>query len=255
VISWKNLLRFGLPWVACLALWGCTPSGTGSTDEEKEPLFLIGRSRVNAMDYQGAIEAFEQALEANPRSAAAHFELGILYAEKEPAPATAIYHYEKFLQLRPSDSKAEMIQQHIFRLKQELAKGVLPLPPSTESQRQLEQLAEENRQLRDQLDRLRATNGQEPRLDRTTAQPPSGANQSVGGATASRTVANAPSSARPEQVGRSSNSTRTHKVQPGETPMAIARRYHISLESLRAANPGLNPRRLQIGQSLAIPGR
>ena len=251
-MSWKNLLRLSLAVAGCLVLWSCTPSG-GVTDEEKEPLFLIGRSRVNAMDYQGAIEAFEQALETNPRSASAHFELGILYADRVPAPAAAIYHYEKFLQLRPSASNAEIIHQHIFRLKQELAKGVLPLPPSTEAQRQLEQLVEENRRLRDELERLRSVPSQDVRTNRAVAQSPANtSNPTANTSSAGRTVANSTVAA---QSGRSGGSGRTHRVQAGETPTAIARRYNVKLASLLTANPGLNPRRLQVGQSLAIPGR
>jgi LysM repeat protein len=34
----------------------------------------------------------------------------------------------------------------------------------------------------------------------------------------------------------------------------IARRYGIRLEALLAANPKLEPRRLKVGQTLAIPG-
>ena len=75
-----------------VALIGCTPSGQSPLSEEKEPHFVLGKSRVNAMDYQGAMEAFEQSLEANPHSAAAHFELGWLNDEKTSDPAAAIYH-------------------------------------------------------------------------------------------------------------------------------------------------------------------
>ena len=128
---------------------------------------MIGRSRVNAMDYQGAIEAFEQALEANPRSGAAHLELGWLFAKNDSDPAAAIHHYEKYLKFRPGAENAETIRDHIFRLKQELAKGVLPIPPSTEVQRQMEQLAEENRQLRDQLAKLQAAASQASSNNRT----------------------------------------------------------------------------------------
>lgn len=250
-MSWRNLNRAFLALAGSLILCGCGPAATGAADEEKEPQFLIGRSRVNAMDWQGAIEAFEQALEANPRSAAAHFELGILYAEKEQVPATAIYHYEKFLNLRPQAGNAETIRQHIFRLKQELAKGVMPIPPSTEIQRQLERLAMENRQLREQLDRLQAAPPQ-PVVDArpvqsTPAAPvvttaPAGAGRSAGGY----------STPKPERL---TSSTRTHRVKAGETPMAIARRYDLRLDALLGANPGLNPKRLQIGQSLVIPNR
>lgn len=249
-MSWKKFLRLVPAGFLSLALWGCSPSGISGADEEKEPQFLIGRSRVNSMDYRGAIEAFEQALETNPRSAAAHFELGWLYAEKESDAAAAIYHYERFLRLRPTAENAETVRQHIFRLKQELAKGVLPIPPSLEIQRQLEQLAEENRRMREELDRARVA---APSLalpaNRPLAPSPSVRSNPVAITSPSRSAPIPTSAAR---VSRTVP-TRTHRVQPGETPAAIARRYNVKLESLLAANPGLNPRRMQVGQSLSIP--
>jgi LysM repeat protein len=255
-MSWKNLFYLGLLAVGGLTLGGCGPVSTSSADEEKEPQFQIGRSRVNAMDFQGAIEAFEQALETNPRSASAHLELGILFAEKEEAPATAIYHYEKFLQLRPEANNAETIRQHIFRLKQELAKGVLAIPPSAEIQRQLEKLAEENRQLHDQLDRLRNTPSPVLQSNRTVVQA-SSASLSQLTSSAPTTATRLSSGGTPLVAlsGRAAGSTRTHRVQAGETPMAIARRYNVKLDALLIANPGLNPKRMQVGQSLVIPGR
>ena len=36
-------------------------------EEEKEPHFMAGKMRVNEMDYPGAIECFEKALEVNPQ--------------------------------------------------------------------------------------------------------------------------------------------------------------------------------------------
>src|SRR2546429_3983468 len=87
-----------------LCLWwsGCSPSSESGLDEEKEPNYLAGRSRKFAQDYTGAIEAFEQALEANRRSAAAHLELGLIYYQNVTSNwARAIYHFEKYLELRP----------------------------------------------------------------------------------------------------------------------------------------------------------
>lgn len=45
-----------------------------------------------------------------------------------------------------------------------------------------------------------------------------------------------------------------HRVQPGETMSSIAKRYGISLGQLMNANPGVEARRMQIGQELVIPG-
>jgi membrane-bound lytic murein transglycosylase D len=44
-----------------------------------------------------------------------------------------------------------------------------------------------------------------------------------------------------------------HRVARGETLSGIAARYHVSLQLLRAANPGVKPTRLSIGQRLTIP--
>lgn len=44
-----------------------------------------------------------------------------------------------------------------------------------------------------------------------------------------------------------------YEVQRGDTPQRIADRFGISVDDLLAANPGLNPRALQIGQKVIIP--
>jgi membrane-bound lytic murein transglycosylase D len=45
----------------------------------------------------------------------------------------------------------------------------------------------------------------------------------------------------------------SHVVRRGETLGEIAERYRVSLSFIRAANPGVRPRRLRIGQRLTIP--
>jgi spore germination protein YaaH len=42
-------------------------------------------------------------------------------------------------------------------------------------------------------------------------------------------------------------------VQPGDTFYLIAQRFNITLESLLAANPGVDPYQLQVGQEIIIP--
>ncbi|CAN5698139.1 hypothetical protein BH23GEM3_BH23GEM3_05920 [soil metagenome] len=46
---------------------------------------------------------------------------------------------------------------------------------------------------------------------------------------------------------------RTHRVSSGETLDGIARRYDTTVRALEQANPGLDARRLQIGQTVRIP--
>jgi hypothetical protein len=261
---WQALLGCGL-----VAVWmaGCTPGPGGPLEEQKEPYYRLGKARVNGMDYTGAVEAFQRALEVNPRSASAHFELGWLYDVKVPDPAAAVYHYERYLQLRPRAENADIVRQRILACKQELARSVLPLPISPGLQREFEQLAEENRRLKADLARWQSyaadlaralsnatastvtpatgpsspppdTRGGEPRV----TQMPTTAPQGTGSATPS-TQANP----RPDAGWR------VHVVQPGETPTRIARRYGVGVQALLDANPGLDPRRMRVGQQIRVP--
>src|SRR5215471_780885 len=95
-------------------LAGCGPSGQSQADEEKESHYLAGKSCLNSMDFTGAVECFEKALEVNPRSASAHFELACLFDQKQSDPAAAIYHYEQYLKLRPDAGNADRARERIY---------------------------------------------------------------------------------------------------------------------------------------------
>jgi membrane-bound lytic murein transglycosylase D len=44
-----------------------------------------------------------------------------------------------------------------------------------------------------------------------------------------------------------------HTVAQGETLTHIARRYGVTVDDLRATNPRIQPRRMQIGQRVVVP--
>src|SRR3974390_2435413 len=156
-MSFGNRLWSGAAAVAVtMLLSGCLPSDQNQSEEEKEPHFVLGKGRINAMDYQGAVQAFEESLEANPHSAAAHFELGWLYDEKESDPAAAVYHYQRYLKLSPNAGNAEVIRQRIESCKQQLAADVLPLPSTPAAQKQINQLIAQNQQLQDEVNKWHA---------------------------------------------------------------------------------------------------
>jgi LysM repeat protein len=249
-MNWVHYFRVLLAVLGGLVLCGCHPGGRATVDEEKEPQFLIGRNRVNAMNFRGAIEAFEQALEMNPRSAAAHFELGWLYAEKEADEAAAIYHYQKYLQLRPNASNAENIRQHILRLKHELAKAVMPIPPSSDLLRQLDQVVQEKQQLQGEVDRLQRQIAQMSAAQASVVARPETRPSTTASVTRNNLTAPTASSVR---TSTALNTRTNYRIKDGDTLMAIARRHNVRLESLQAANPRLDPRRLQLGQTIVIP--
>jgi tetratricopeptide (TPR) repeat protein len=242
------------------ALSSCSPD-QNSSDEEKEPHFVLGQSRINAMDYQGAIEAFEESLEVNPHSAQAHYQLAMLYDTKVPDPAAAIYHYEQYLKFDPNAPNASIIRQRIEACKQQLAADVLALPASSATQQQLENLIEQNRQLQDEVNKWRAYYASQ--MSNAVPQ-----NVSILSSTPTPTpIANSVMRNSPEQNNsvQTSRETVTHSttaivprsrtitVASGETAMAICRKHDIKLNALEAANPGINLSKLRVGQVLNLP--
>jgi len=248
---------------AFVAVSGCS-SDSSQLDEEKEPHFVLGKSRVNAMDYTGAVEAFTESLEVNPRSAAAHFQLACLFDTKVTDPAAAVYHYQEFLRLNPKADNAEVVRQRIYSCKQQLAADVLPLPSAPAATKQLEELAEKNRRLQDEVEKWRAYYTAQQNAPKTT--PDAGGNSAALAAgspipddistpaPAAKSVAT-PSSRMitPLPEPKPAAKPRTYKVSAGETLASIARKSGVSLTAMRAANPSVTPSKMRVGQVLNLP--
>src|SRR6266446_3340333 len=85
------------------------------------------------------------------------------------ANAAAIYHFERFLELRPRSDYAEVVTQRIVACKQELARTISLGPVTQSLQREFEQLAEDNKRLHEEIERWRAYAA---RLQTLTNPPP-----------------------------------------------------------------------------------
>jgi len=59
--------------------------------------------------------------------------------------------------------------------------------------------------------------------------------------------------ATPEATNTPTSLGQTYTVQSGDIPETIAAKFGITVEALLAANPGIDPNNLQIGQVLIIP--
>lgn len=246
---------------ACVGLNGCFPSTGGSFDEQRDPNLLSGLSRKRGMNYSGAAEAFEKALEANPRSASAHLELALLCYENLGDFAAAIYHFEKYLRLNPKSNRADSIRQYITYCKQELIKGLPMASVNQQLQRELEKmdkLMRENNELRQQVEQLKPQVNQ--RAFVSAAGPASPDDRAPAPlAQVQPSYNSAPvDSAVPAAIREASSpvsASKTHVVRSGETPYSIARSYGVPVASLLSANPGVDPKRLRPGQPLSVPRR
>jgi tetratricopeptide (TPR) repeat protein len=216
---------------------GCIP-GDSHVDEEKDPHFQRGRNLASSQDFPGAVNEFEKALETNPHSAAAHFELGWLYDTKINDYAAAIYHYERYLQLQPNSQRAQSInvKERIRGCKRELADTEFPLPNDQNLQKVVDRLTAENMALRQQLDAVRAQ-------------------QQQGAAVVAAQTRVSTVSYSQQQPARSANPSRSrvHIVKERETISSIAAQYGVRISAVLEANPRVDPRRLRVGQALNLP--
>lgn len=240
--------------------------------EEKDPHFIDGKKRVGSMDYDGAIDSFERALQANPKSGAAHLELGLLYEQRRNDPVSALYHYQRHLQLRKDSSVADVVAQKIAGCKRELAKGVSVAVVNRDMQRDLDRLTTTNSAMRERLAILEAELQRRPRfltnyvtnwltvtqyLTRTIEVPAPQAPQPITptpapGAqiqTAQPQTPTIPAPRAPVTPARPERYT----VRSGDTFAKIARQYGLTAHALSRANPRVTPSRIKPGQVLIIP--
>lgn len=137
---WRLLVSLSL----VFSLVGCSQFKRSNVADEKDPYYLEGERRQSGLDYDGAIQSFERALQSNPNNAAAHFRLGGLYSDKKKDFAAAIYHYQKHLRIYTNSPRAGQIIDQINYCKRELARGHSITFASAEVQRQMERLTMTN---------------------------------------------------------------------------------------------------------------
>lgn len=248
-------------------LAGCLPPTSTPENEEREPFFRKGKELAKATDFVGATEAFEKALEINPHNALAHYELGLLCERDDQA--AAMFHFAKFIKLRPKAPQAERANERLAACRQILAQNAaMSMTPNImANQKELERLTIENRDLKAQLEQWKKWYVSSKTSTSPVTQPPPGVSvESVKPSPAPRTPPTPTpgtvttntkpiTSLPPEPAPAPPIELQTHMVRSGETPASIARRYGVGVNALLEANPRVNPRRMRAGQILTIPPR
>ena len=231
---------------------GCVPPGGGGENEQNDGDFRAGMGRKQSGNYVRAIESFERALQRNPMSASAHFELGLIYYQNVTNYVAAIYHFDRVQRLQPGFSRIDVVRQLIKVCTQEVvrdAMGGFTVQMQREMER-LERLAQENAALRQEVAQLQAQLNRRGPLD-----------TAGGGAGGERAPEN-PAAVRTGFVGGMEERERAssvpvggYTVRRGDTLYSIAKRHGLSEAALRAANPGVIPTRMIAGQVIRIPAR
>ena len=111
---------------AALALAGCRPSVAAADARDRAtPAFEreVALEQVGKLDE--AIAQYDQMLLDHPRQFSVHLHLALLLHDHRQDYVGAVYHYKRYLALRPGGEKDEMIEQRIRLAEQLLAAQLL----------------------------------------------------------------------------------------------------------------------------------
>ena len=100
----KYLALFAIALVG-LALCNPTPwEEAPPVADNSKPTIYINPGKFDTKIFDDAIQHYEKALTLNPNDASTYYNMGILYDENIDNPAKAIFCYNKYLELAPSDA-------------------------------------------------------------------------------------------------------------------------------------------------------
>jgi tetratricopeptide (TPR) repeat protein len=191
------------------------------------------QQKYNDGDYAGAVQYYEDALDGTAKTAEIHYKLALLFDDKLKNPLAAMYHFQRYLDLKPAGSNAKeaksFIKEDEMKLITSFSQGALM------SQQDAARLKNDNLSLRKQVAELRAMKNLPP-LPGTPAVPPP--------------VAGAPQTPAP--------GSRMYEVQPGDTLASISRKFYKSparYKDIQDANYNTlkGTAKLKPGMSLIIP--
>jgi Tfp pilus assembly protein PilF len=228
--------------MATLMLCGCNKDTQGLDEkEERNPLIRTGQAYMEIKNWNKAETAFKQAIENKPTMARPHLDLALIYQQYKLNYIHAIYHYDRYLELRPNAEKAGFIKEQREKVEQALAVQYIQQSKGV-GQVELKQLQQENSELKRQLAALHKST---PAI--TATQLGSEAQKSV-----TETV---PKSVTP--VGKATHQIYT--VVAGDNLTKIAKKFYGDgdYEAIYEANKDRmkSSGDLRIGQTLIIPNR
>jgi len=242
----KHLLYALGALLALLALGltsGCGRSGGFALSEEDEPDFRKGESLLKENRMDEALLAFEKVVDARRDSPESHLELGRIFLDHVKDPVAAIYHFRKYLELRPNSDTAREVTQLIETGKKDFAR-TLPGDPfgmtgtQVDALDQLRSLRAENAQLKKDIAALRGQPAPARAASASSAQP---------AATAANTAPAQPQAAARSYTGQTGDTLSKISDSVYGTTARWQEIYDANRNQLK------NPHDLKVGMTLVIP--
>lgn len=271
----RQLRHFIIPFICVgLLLAGCNRLPEGETVAEiNEPAYEEGKRLIRQGREQAALASFTRVINTRKDGAPeSHLEVGLLYETEVKDPIAAIYHFRRYLELKPNSPQADLVRGRIDGATRDFARTLPAQPLENQTLRNdlldvVDQLQRENTRLKDEVATLRGNRStsrgtvadlsvgnarpMRPRLQTPTANP----------------VSRSPISAAPERATSppqrpatttTAEPTRMHTVVKGDTLYGLSRRYYqdsTRAKDIFAANRSKmkSQNDLQVGMRLVIP--
>ncbi len=266
----KRISLFFSAITCCLLISGCDSSARRDAADERNPQVQKGLEQAQLKHWGEAIRQFESALTRNANLARPNLELALIYHQQKKNYVRAIYHYECYLEKRPTSEKRQLLLGWIGQAR---ISFVAEIGQSTGGvSEELVRLTRENNLLRAQLKRQGGTGPAVTKTKTLITEPPAGARQAKADPSVKPPIAPQPSVAQKtakrhptpvnaksiERIQIPAPATTTYTVQPGDTLTRIAkivsgdgRRW----KEIYAANMDKmkNENDLKAGQTIIIP--
>ncbi len=194
--------------------------------ETSDPMLRRAAEKAAAGDAEYAIDLYRKALDLEPKLARASLDMAILLHDVKQAYVPALYHYQRYLVLRPNTQKRDLIENRMRLARQSLAAELSPQAADRAVQNELAELRKVHAQLQTRYQALQRELAQA----RTPAPP-------------------APDEPTAETASK------THVVRPGENLTHIAQRYGVEVADMVEINGLRNPNAIVAGQKLIVPAR
>ena len=258
----KTIVAFVAAMVAVLYIMsagGCDFGKVEVVKEINEQSYQYGKEELRRGHISEAMSAFMRVVEKRRDAPESHFELGNIYLVHMNDPISAIYHFRKYLELKPNSHDSNTVKGLIDTAKKKL---LASMPQSSldgdirrmELEELVPKLQRENTELKQRLDEaikkldtLQAT--QRVVVATPTPKPT---------ATSKQTSQTTKATSQQQTVTVKKDIPPTYTVQPGDTLSNISRKVYGTTGRWRdifKANRDrmATPESLKPGQSLRIP--
>lgn len=222
--------------IALVALTGCKDEGLSADEkEERDPMVKTGVAYMEQSQWADAERTFKEALDNDPGMASPHLNLAMIYQQYDPNYIHAIYHYDRYLELRPESEKAAFIREQRSKVMRALeVQAIQNSPEWKQVAAEVLQLRNENAALKKQLAASASPQETQPSTNAVSTEE--------------------------EQApdNRTAAGYQSYTVVAGDTLTKIAAKFYgegESWEPIYEANKDSlsSPSSLRIGQTLVIP--